>query len=419
MTAEIIIVLITILFSAFFSGVEIAFVSSNKLQIELKKKQGIVSARILAHLQDRSSIFIGAMLIGNNIALVVYGIMMARLIEPMLTGFFVSNFLIFVTQTAFSTIVILITAEFLPKSIFKNNANSILSLLAVPIIAFYYILLIPALFITGLASLFLRLFKRKNSEDDFDTQTFGRVDLDNYLQEATKNIHQKDMEHEVQIFQNALEFSNLKARECMIPRTEIVAIDVNDNISELKALFIESELSKILVYRESIDNIIGYVHHFELFKKPKSIKNVLLPIFVVPETMLANEVLEMFIKKQKSIALVVDELGGTSGMLTVEDIVEEIFGEIEDEHDTEELIDKQIDDNDFLFSARLEVDYLNEEYDLNLPDFEGVETLGGLVIHIKEDIPKEGDHVVYNDFVFQIQKVEENRIELIKLHVNS
>lgn len=419
MTAEIFIVLITILFSAFFSGVEIAFISSNKLQIELKKKQGIVSARILAYLQDRSSIFIGAMLIGNNIALVIYGIMMARLIEPMLAGVLGSNFLIFVIQTAFSTMVILITAEFLPKSIFKNNANSILSLLAVPIIVFYYILLIPALFITGLASLFLKLFKRKSNEDDFDAQTFGRVDLDNYLQEATKNIHQKDMEHEVQIFQNALEFSNLKARECMIPRTEIVAIDVNDSIAELKALFIESELSKILVYRESIDNIIGYVHHFELFKKPKSIKNVLLPIFVVPETMLANEVLEMFIKKQKSIALVVDELGGTSGMLTVEDIVEEIFGEIEDEHDTEELIDKQIDDNDFLFSARLEVDYLNEEYDLNLPDFDGVETLGGLVIHIKEDIPKEGDHVVYNDFVFQIQKVEENRIELIKLHVNS
>ncbi len=417
MPIELPIILVTILFSAFFSGVEIAFVSANKLQIELKNKQGILSGRILAYLQERPATFIGAMLIGNNVALVVYGIFMAKLIDPILFNIIANSVLVFILQIVFSTLVILVTAEFLPKSIFKNNANGVLSLFAIPIMFFYYLLLLPALLITGLASLFLKLFKNPDDNSSLTSESFGRVDLDNYLREATENINHEDMEHEVQIFQNALGFGELKARECMIPRTEIIALDFNESITALKNTFINSELSKILIYKENIDNIIGYVHHFELFKNPESIKSVMLPIFVVPETMAASEVLELFIKKQKSIAIVVDELGGTSGMLTVEDIVEEIFGEIEDEHDTEDLVEQKIDEHNYLFSARLEVDYLNEEYDLKLPEFDGVETLGGMIIHIQEDIPSEGEVVLYNDFVFKIKEVNENRIDLIKLQV--
>jgi len=323
-------------------------------------------------------------------------------------------YLVFLLQVILSTAVILITAEFIPKMIFKNNANKVL-VNSAPLIGFFYLLLfIPSYIITSFSNLIIRLTSDQNNKQE-NVPTFGMVDLDHYLQEQTINSSHEDLEHEVLIFKNARDFSGVKARECMIPRTDILAIDVNDSTSDIQKLFIDTGHSKILVYRESIDNIIGYVHHFELFKKQKSIKNMLLPIFVVPEAMSGSDVLTQFIQKQKSVAIVVDELGGTSGMLTLEDVVEEIIGEIEDEHDNEDYTEEKISETEYLFSARLEIDYINETYDLGIPSYEGVETLGGTVLEITESIPSEGEIIVLEGFELEVKKVEGNRVELIRV----
>lgn len=413
------ILILTIVFSALFSGIEIAFVTANRLEIALEHKQGLFSGRILEWLQKRSSSFISSMVIGNNIALVIYGIVIAKIIEPVLYQLYPNYYFVFITDTLFSTLIILVTGEYLPKSIFKNNANELLTFFSPLAFLFYVILFIPTYLMISLARAFISMFQKEKMNINTDAAKFGRVDLDNYIREITENTDREDIDHEIQIFQNALDFSSLKARECMIPRPDIVAVEFNEDIAVLKTLFVETKLSKILVYKESIDHIIGYVHSIELFKSPASIKGILLPIFVVPESMLAKNVLEMFIKRQKSVAIVVDDLGGTAGMLTMEDVVEQIVGDIQDEHDhTEDLVEKQLDENDFIFSARLEIDDLNQKYDLNLPVMEGIETLGGLVMNICEKIPDEGEKISYGDLIFEVLKVSDNKINLIKIHNN-
>ncbi len=417
----ILIVILSLVASAFSSGMEIAFITSNKLKIELDRKQGVFAADIVAHFVRHPKMFIATMLVGNNIALVIYGLYMGEAIVHLFevnTPAFAAalgEYGMLITQTLLSTVIVLVFGEFIPKAIFSINPNRWLNLFAIPVLIWYVVLWIFASFITLISDLFLRIFVRTKSSNE--VVEFGRIDLDHYLSEATGNIDRtKAIDHEIQIFQNALDFSKVKVRDCFVPRNEIVGIEITQSVEELKRLFIETRLSKILVYRENIDHIIGYVHSFELFKKPEMIQHILRPVEIVPEPMPANEILETFIKNKKSIAVVVDEYGGTAGIVTMEDIVEEIFGEIEDEHDKEETTEKIIDEKNFEFSARLDIDYLNEKYDLGLPENnEQYDTLGGLLLHIYEDIPEEGDIIEHENFTFVASKVSETRIELVKI----
>lgn len=411
-------IVVALLFSAFFSGMEIAFVSSNKLKIELDSKQGFLPAKIYSHFLKFPSRYIGTMLVGNNIALVVYGILMAKLLEPPIREYISDTGLwVLLIQTIISTLFVLITAEFLPKALFRINPNRTLIIFSFPVIIAYVFLFPIVMIVTAISELFLKKVFKIDFDDD--QVAFGKIDLDHYITEyGSAGKKEDELDHEVQIFKNALDFSNIKARECMIPRTEIVALEVNDHIDELQEKFIETGLSKILIYRDSIDNVIGYTHVQELFKKPKKIKSILIPVIIVPESMPANEVLTTFINNRKSIAVVVDEFGGTSGLLTIEDVIEEIFGEIEDEHDTEELLEKKVSENEFLFSARIEIDYINEKYKLGLPESEEYETLAGLIIDIHESIPSENEHILLFPYEFVVKKVSEKRIDLVEVNIN-
>lgn len=405
---------VSLLSSAFFSGMEMAFVSSNKLKIELDKKLGFFSAKVMSYFSKNQAKFISAMLVGNNISLVIYGFFMAFFLEPMFLNLTDSSFTVFLLQTVVSTLLILVTAEFLPKAIFRINPNNILNVFAVPV-AIIYVMLFPIVYITMFLSnvVLNNIFKVETKESDL---SFGMVDLDNYLkEEALKIDYESQVETEIQIFQKALDFSKVKARECMVPRTEIIAIEENAAIEELNLKFIDTGYSKIMIYRETIDNIIGYIHSFEMFKSPNEIKSVILPISVIPESMPANEILEFFIAEKKSIAIVLDEFGGTSGMVTLEDIVEELFGDIEDEHDSDGQIEKEINPNEYVFSARLEVDYLKEKYKLNLPESDEFETLAGLIIHAFESIPKRNEVIAIKGFRFTIRAVSNNRIDIVHL----
>ncbi|MFM1931152.1 MAG: hypothetical protein RL226_455, partial [Bacteroidota bacterium] len=317
-------------------------------------------------------------------------------------------------QTFLSTLLILFTAEFLPKSIFRLNPNKWLNALAVPLLVIYYILLIPSFFITWISKGFIRYVLRADTSSE--RAAFGAIDLDHYLKEVTQNMHpDQELEHEIQILQNALDFSQLKARDCLVPRKEVIAMDIEDSVEDLKKLFLETNLSKVVIYRGTIDNIIGYVHVRDIFKRPESIKSILMPALIIPEPMSANEVLENFIKKKRNIAVVVDEYGGTSGILTIEDIVEEIFGDIEDEHDTEEMIESVIDEGHYQFSARLEIDYLNQEYDLSLPESDDYDTLGGMIIHHTEEIPQQNDVVSIGKYTLRMLKVSKSRVEMVDI----
>lgn len=411
-------ILICLLFSAFFSGIEIAFVSADKLYIELQGKKGVRTGNILLKFVNNSSRFIGTTLIGNTIALVVYGIFMAKLLDPFITALLpeiINNeAVVMVVQTILSTLLVLLTAEFLPKSIFLINPNWMLSILAYPIYAIYW-LMGPVVWLVVTFSKFMitKIFGLEYSENK---PAFGLIDLDNYIQNTLQADDETNVELDTKIFNNALEFKTIRIRECMIPRTEIAAVDINDDIEALKKAFIESGHSKIIVYKESIDNVIGYCHSLELFKKPKTIEDILTPIIIVPETMLANELMVQFISERKSLGLVVDEFGGTSGVVSIEDIIEEIFGEIQDEHDYEEYIEQKIDENTYLLSARHEVDYLNDKYDWKLPTGD-YETIGGLILSVTEDIPQKGDNVEVPPFVFTIQATEDIRIDTVKLKI--
>lgn len=408
------IILFALIASAFFSGLEIAFITSNKLRIELESKQGNISAKVLSYFNRFPSRYLGTMLLGNNIALVIFSIYMDEKLEPAFHFFISSKIIIVICSTIISTLIILITAEYLPKNLFRINPNKSLTLFWFPLTLVFGILYPFVLFTTGISEFILsKIFRVKLEKEN---TAFTMIDLDNYLREGTSaHEHRKEVDHEIQIFQNALDFSSVKARECMIPRTEIIGLDADNSIDLLKQKFVQTRLSKILIYSGTIDNIIGYVYSKELFKKPKDIRSILLPVSVVPETMPASELLTVFIQQRKSIAVVVDEFGGTSGMLTMEDVMEEIFGEIEDEHDKEEMIEKQISDIEFIFSARLETDYINDKYNLKLPILDNFETIGGLIMHYHESIPKENDVITIDNFVFTIITATRTRIDQVNL----
>ncbi|MFQ5335020.1 MAG: hemolysin family protein [Flavobacteriales bacterium] len=403
----------SILLSAFFSGVEIAFVSSNKLKFELDKKQRHFGARLLSPAFSNPQRFIGSLLIGNNAAIVIYGIIMAGLLEPFIRRFSHSDILILLLQTLISTAFILVFAEFLPKIIFRINPNRTLHFFSVPIAFFYYLLLIPVIIITGISEFFLKYILRVRFTKI--KPVFRRIDLDHYLEDVSTIAQTRDeeLDTEIQIFRNALDFSSVKARECMVPRNEIIAVNVEDPIDDLREQFIRTGLSKILIYRDSIDNIIGYTHSYELFTKPDNIKNIILPASVIPESMPAGEILKLFIKNKRSMAVVLDEFGGTAGIVTTEDVLEELFGEIQDEHDTEDLTERRISDSSFEFSARLEVDYINEKYKLGLPESVDYETLAGLIYQHHQSIPQAGEKISIADFEFVIRRVDRNRIDLV------
>ncbi|AXG68293.1 hemolysin C [Kordia sp. SMS9] len=423
MEIQVLIIVTALLFSAFFSGMEIAYVSANKIHIELEKKQDGILAKILRRLTQKPSKFIATMLVGNNIALVIYGFFMGDLITawvhdaPWLNQYITVEYeLLF--QTIISTLVILVTAEFLPKVFFQVYANSLLKFLAFPAYIFYQLFWLISEFVMWISNVVLKKFFK--TEGDEVQLEFSKVELGDYISEQMEAGHDdEDIDSEIQIFQNALEFSAVKTREVMIPRTEIVAIELHETTQNLAKLFSETGYSKVLVYKNTIDDIIGYIHSFELFKKPKTIRSIVLPVVFVPEAMLANDVLNVLTKKRKSIAVVLDEYGGTSGIVTVEDIVEELFGEIEDEHDVTELLEKRIGAYEYLFSARLEVDYINETYKLNLPESENYETLGGLIVSETEEIPQQDEIIVINNLKFTIIEVSNTKIDTIELQILS
>ncbi len=413
MTLTFVFLFLAIFFSAFFSGMEIAFVSANKLKIELDKKQGGWSAKILSSFIQNPANFISAMLLGNNIALVIYGMLMAKILEPIIYQFTNSEVVVLLIQTLLSTLFVLFFAEFLPKALLRINPNRTLAIAAIPL-KLIYIIIYPFNYLTiGISNGILKLFKVDTSNSNM---AFSKIDLEHFVMDIQERQEEgEEIEHEIQIFKNALDFSEVKARECMIHRTEIVAMNVEDSIDSLREKFMETGLSKILIYRDNIDNIIGYTHSLELFKKPEFIKSILIPVAIIPESMPANEILKQFIKQRRSMAVVVDEFGGTSGVITMEDIVEEIFGEIEDEYDVEELVDNQLNDTTFQFSAKTEIDFINEKYKLALPESEDYETLGGFIINLHESIPEKNEVILFKNYSFTIDEVSENKIELITI----
>lgn len=399
--------------------------SSNKIHIEIEKKQEGFLAQILTKITAKPSKFIATMLIGNNIALVIYGLFMGDLLVqwfqsflPSESGFitYLLTDLNLLTQTIISTLIILFTAEFLPKVFFQIYANSLLKILAFPAYLFYVFFTFISDFVIWISDVVLKKFFK--TEGDQVQLAFTKVELGNYISEQMESVEEhEEIDTEIQIFQNALEFSEVKAREVMVPRTEITALELHDSVEDLSKLFTETGYSKILIYKETIDEILGYVHSFDLFKKPKNIGSMIMPVELVPETMLIKDILNVLIKKRKSIAVVVDEYGGTSGIMTVEDIVEELFGEIEDEHDSVDLIEEQKDEDNFVFSARLEVDYINETYKIDLPEGENYETLGGLIVDFTEEIPQQDEIVTIENFEFKILEVSNTKIDLVALKI--
>jgi CBS domain containing-hemolysin-like protein len=414
------IIILALLFSAFFSGCEMAYISSNKLLIELNKKKFPFLGRIIDRFVKNPSIFITTLLIGNNIALVVYGLQMAKLIEPELRawGFTDSDTLLLLTQTVISTIIILVTAEFLPKTLFRINPILILNLFAIPLLFFYFIFYPISKITIFISRIIMKVGIGVQIPKEKNELPFGKVDLDNLLsQHKKKNVESKDIPQEVKLLKNVIDFSRIKLRECIVPRTDIAAIDINADLKELKKLFVETGFSKILVYKENIDNIIGYVHVSQLFKNPKQLRNVVSPISVVPESMPANALLKQFTEENKSIALVVDEFGGTAGIITLEDILEEIFGEIDDEHDTTDHIEVKLSENEYKFSGRLEIDYINEKYNLNLPESEDYETLAGMILYFFQSIPKVNDEITVESFKIKILEATNSKIDLVKITI--
>jgi CBS domain containing-hemolysin-like protein len=410
------IIIISLLFSAFFSGMEIAYISANKLKIQVDKNQGIFGSGIISFFNKKPGHFIATMLVGNNIALVIYGIIMAVILEPLISRFTSSEIITLIIQTIISTLFILITAEFLPKTVFIINPNLALKIFAVPVIVIYLLLYPVTRIIVALSYLLIRIFTGKPIEKSSGEQVFGKIDLDHLLSKAQDQITNTTGEQSgIRIFQNVLDFSNIRLRDCMVPRNEIVSMDEKSPVEDIRQKFIETGLSKILIYRETPDNIVGYIHSREIFKNPVEITSKIINIPIVPETMPANKLLQSFISKHRGIALVVDEFGGNSGIVTIEDIIEEIFGEIEDEHDFSELTEKRLNDNEFIFSGRLEIDYLNDMYKLGIPKTDDYETLAGLILFYHESIPVINEKITIHSFIFKILEVSQTRIGLIHL----
>ncbi|WP_396182983.1 hemolysin family protein [Flavobacterium sp.] len=420
---EVSIIIICLLLSAFFSGMEIAFVSSNKVYLGIEKLQEGFVAKILTKITEKPSMFIASMLVGNNIALVVYGFMMGDLIIKLLFTDYLQihnlPFQILMIQTLISTAVILITAEFLPKVFFQIYANNCMKIFVVPAYFFYQLLYFISAFTIWISDFVLKkVFKTQGDETQL---FFSKVELGNFISEQMNSVEDHEsVDSEILMFQNALEFSAVKARDIMIPRTEIAAVEIHDSVSEIKQLFIETGYSKILVFQSSLDDIIGYVHSFELFRKPKTIKSVMISVEFIPETMFIKDVLDLLTKKRKSVAIVLDEYGGTSGMITVEDIVEELFGEIEDEHDKDEtLVEEQINERQFRFSTRLDVEYINETYKLNIPEEDSYSTLGGFIINHTKEFPSKGEKISVQNFHFVIEDASNRKIELVTLTITN
>jgi putative hemolysin len=408
---NILIIIVMLILSAFFSGMEIAYISSNKILIEIEKKQNSFLAGVLQKITRRPSKFISTMLVGNNIALVVYGFFMGDLLMRYISQEGLTGLLI---QTLISTLVILLTAEFLPKVFFQIYANNLLKFFALPVYFFYLLFSVISEFVIWISDLVLKLFFK--TEGDMVQLSFSKIELGNFISEQMESVEtDEEIDTEIQIFQNALDFSEVKSREAMIPRTEIIAVDIQTSPKDLVKIFTDTGLSKILVYKSSIDDIVGYVHSFELFKKPDTIEKIIMPVSFVPGTMLAKDVLNILSKKGQGLAVIIDEYGGTSGILTVEDIVEELIGEIEDEHDSTGLIEEDRGGGSYKFSARLEVDYLNEVYKLNLIESENYETLGGLIVNFTEEIPEQGKTVVIEGLSFHILEVSNTKIEVVEL----
>lgn len=409
--------LITMAFSAFFSGMEIAFVSVDKLRFEMERKNG-VSSRILSIFFRNPNEFISTMLVGNNIALVIYGILMAQLIEVhLLTGLIDNHFVMVLVQTIISTLIILVTGEFLPKTLFKINPNLVLNIFAVPLFVCYVLLYPVSKLSSGLSYLFLRLLGLKINKDA-SAKAFGKVDLDYFVQSSIDNAEsQEELDTEVKIFQNALDFSNVKIRDCIVPRTEVVAVDLTISLEELKNRFVESGISKIIVFDGNIDNVIGYIHSSEMFRDPKDWRDHVKEVPIVPETMAAHKLMKLFMQQKKTIAVVVDEFGGTSGIVSLEDLVEEIFGDIEDEHDNTSYICKQIGEKEYVLSARLEIEKVNETFGLDLPESDDYLTVGGLILNQYQSFPKLHELVSVGKYQFKIIKVTPTKIELVRLKV--
>lgn len=409
--------IITMAFSAFFSGMEIAFVSSNKLRFEMEKSNNF-STKILTVFYQNPNNFISTMLVGNNIALVIYGILMAEIIEHhLLYGIIRSEALMVVVQTIISTLIILITGEFMPKTLFKINPNFTLKILCVPTYICYLVLYPISRFSSFLSTSILRLAGKKIKKEDSE-KAFSKVDLD-YLIESSIDESQKEneIEPEIQIFRNALDFSSIKVKDCMIPRTEIIAVETGTPKKEIMSVFVESGLSKIIVYRDNIDNVIGYIHSSEMFGATEEWEKNITSIPVVPESMGANKVMQLLMQQKKSLAVVVDEFGGTSGIISLEDIVEELLGDIEDEHDNKNIVAKELNENEYILSGRLEIEEINEMFDLNLPESDEYQTLGGLIINEFQRIPKPHEKIVIDRFQFNIIKATSTKIELVKLKI--
>ncbi|WP_396140082.1 hemolysin family protein [Flavobacterium sp.] len=416
---EIGIIILCLILSAFFSGMEIAFVSSNKIYLEIEKKQDDFISKILTKLTQKPSKFIATMLVGNNVSMVVYGFFMGELLMRWFVnlGFHLTDFSNLLLQTIISTLIVLMTSEFLPKVFFQIYANTFIKFFALPAYFFYKLFYYISSFLIWISDYVLRKFFK--TEGDQINLSFSKVELGNYISEQMNSVQDHEIvDSEIQIFQNALEFSGVKAREIMTPRTELVAVDLHSSIVDLRDLFIKTGYSKIVVYINTLDDIVGYVHSFELFKKPRSIKSIMIPVEFVPETILIKDAMNLLTKKRKSIAVILDEYGGTSGIVTIEDIVEELFGEIEDEHDSdEELIENRIDDLNYIFSTRLDVQYINDTYKLNIPESDSYETLGGFIVDFSKEIPQKGAQITIGNFVFIIEEATNKKIELVKMTV--
>ena len=413
----IIYLLITMAFSAFFSGMEIAFVSVDKLRFEMNRKGG-VSSRILSLFFRNPNEFISTMLVGNNIALVIYGILMAQIIgDNLLAGWITNHFVMVLVQTVISTLIILVTGEFLPKTLFKINPNLALNVCAVPLFICYVVLYPISKFSSGVSYLFLRLFGMKVNKEA-SAKAFGKVDLDYFVQSSIDNAESEEtLDTEVKIFQNALDFSAVKIRDCIVPRTEVVAVALDTSLEELKGRFVESGISKIIVYDGNIDNVVGYIHSSEMFRSPKDWRDHVKEVPIVPETMAAHKLMKLFMQQKKTIAVVVDEFGGTSGIVSLEDLVEEIFGDIEDEHDNTSYICKQIGEHEYVLSARLEIEKVNETFNLELPESDDYLTVGGLILNQYQSFPKLHELVSVGKYQFKIIKVTATKIELVRLKV--
>lgn len=409
--------IITMAFSAFFSGMEIAFVSSNKLRFEMEKTNNF-STKILTTFYRNPNNFISTMLVGNNIALVIYGILMAEIIERhLLAGIITNEALLVVTQTIISTLIILITGEFIPKTLFKINPNLTLKIFCIPTYICYLVLYPISKLSAIISTTILRLAGKKIKKEDSE-KAFSKVDLD-YLIESSidETVKENEIEPEIQIFRNVLDFSNIKAKDCMIPRTEIIAVETGTNKEEIMKVFIESGLSKVIVFRDNIDNIIGYIHSSEMFNTHDEWESNIKSIPVVPESMSANKLMKLLMQQKKSLAVIVDEFGGTSGIISLEDLVEELLGDIEDEHDNKNVIAKAINDNEYILSGRLEIEEINEKFNLNLPESDEYQTLGGLIINEFQRIPKPHENIIVDKFQFNIIRATSTKIELVKLKI--